>query len=52
MTTKNKTKKDFQGRYGFLKMVMELCKRLRLDNTVIWYMRKPEPVLENEKHNL
>ena len=30
----------------------ELCKKLEFDYTAIWYMCKPESILENETYNI
>ena len=30
----------------------ELCKRLKFDHTIKWYMHKPESLLENEMHKI
>ena len=33
-------------------IIWELCKRLKFDHTIKWYIHKPESVLENETHGI
>ena len=43
-----KTSHDWVGKV----IHRELCKRLKFDYAVKWYMHKPESVLENETHKI
>ncbi|MUZ80509.1 hypothetical protein GLN52_23935 [Shigella flexneri] len=46
--------KEYKNRHDWVGKVVhwELCKRLRFEHTDKWYKHKPEPVLENERHNI
>ena len=43
-----KTRHDWVGKF----IHRELCKRLKFDHTIKWYMHTPEPVLQNETHKI
>ena len=49
----NLTQKEFKSKHNCVRKVIhwELCKKLKFDHTTIWYMHKPESVLENETQN-
>ena len=46
--------KEYKTRCGWVGNVIhwELCKRLKFDSTLKWYMDKPESFLENKTHKI
>ena len=42
--------KEYKTRYDWVGKVIhwELCKRLKIDHTIKWYMHKPGYILEKE----
>ena len=46
--------KVFKIRYNWMRKVIhwELCKKLKFDHTIKWYLHKTESVLENETHKI
>ena len=40
-------------KHGWVEVIyQELCKRLKFNHTVKWYMNKPESVLKNEMYKI
>ena len=46
--------KEYKTRHDWLDQVIhwELCKKLKFNHTIKWYVHKPESVLENETYKL
>ena len=46
--------KEYETRHDWVGKVIhwELCKKLKFDHTIKWYMHKSKSVQENEKHNI
>ena len=46
--------KEYNARHDWVGKVihLEMCKKFKFDHANKWYMRNPEPVLENDTHKL